>query len=42
MNEYKKSNYALNKVRKKIVYINADGIVLEVTFEKIELHKGGF
>mgnify|MGYP000932597424 CR=1 FL=1 len=35
MNEYKKSNYALNKVRKGIVYRNADGSILEVTFEKI-------
>ena len=35
MNEYKKSNYAINKVRKGIVYKNADGSILEVTFEKI-------
>lgn len=35
MNEYKKSNYAINKVRKGIVYRNADGSILEVTFEKI-------
>ena len=35
MNEYKKSLYAINKVRKGIVYRNADGSVLEVTFEKI-------
>lgn len=35
MKEYKKSNYAINKVRKGIVYKNADGSILEVTFEKI-------
>ncbi len=35
MSDYKKSNYALNKVRKGIVYRNADGSILEVTFEKI-------
>ena len=35
MNEYKKSNYAINKVRKWIVYRNANGSLLEVTFEKI-------
>ena len=35
MNDYKKSNYAINKVRKGIVYRNADGSLLEVTFEKI-------
>ena len=35
MNEYKKSLYAINKVRKGIAYRNADGSVLEVTFEKI-------
>ena len=35
MKEYKKSNYAINKVRKGIVYRNADGSILEVTFEKI-------
>ncbi|MGN1329154.1 MAG: sigma factor-like helix-turn-helix DNA-binding protein [Eubacterium sp.] len=35
MNEYTKSNYAINKVRKGIVYRNADGSILEVTFEKI-------
>ena len=35
MNNYQKSNYAINKVRKGIVYRNADGSILEVTFEKI-------
>lgn len=35
MNKYEKSLYAINKVRKGIVYRNADGSVLEVTFEKI-------
>lgn len=35
MNEYKKSNYAINKLRKGIVYRNDDGSILEVTFEKI-------
>lgn len=35
MNEYKKSNYAINKVRKGIVYRNADGSIIEVTFEQI-------
>lgn len=35
MSNYKKSNYAINKVRKGIVYRNADGSILEVTFEKI-------
>lgn len=35
MRNYKKSNYAINKVRKGIVYRNADGSILEVTFEKI-------
>ena len=32
---YNKSNYALNKNRKGIVYRNADGSTLEITFEKI-------
>jgi len=32
---YKKSNYALNKNRKGIVYRYADGSTLEITFEKI-------
>lgn len=35
MSNYKKSNYAINKVCKGIVYRNADGSILEVTFEKI-------
>lgn len=33
--DYRKSNYAINKVRKGIVYRNADSSILEVTFEKI-------
>lgn len=33
--DYRKSNYAINRVRKGIVYRNADGSILEVTFEKI-------
>lgn len=32
---YKKSNYALNKHKEGIVYQNADGSTLEITFEKI-------
>lgn len=35
MNEYNKSNYALNKKSKGIVYQYADGSRLEITFEKI-------
>ena len=35
MKEYKKSDYAINKNRKGIVYKNADGSILEITFEKI-------
>lgn len=35
MDEYKKSNYAINKFSKGIVYKNADGSIIEVTFEKI-------
>ena len=35
MRDYRKSNYAINKVRKGIVYRNADGSILELTFEKI-------
>lgn len=35
MNEYNKSNYAINKFSRGIVYKNADGSILEVTFEKI-------
>ena len=32
---YNKSNYAINKNRAGIVYRNADGSTLEITFEKI-------
>ena len=35
MSNYKKSHYAINKVRKGIVYRNADGSILEITFEKL-------
>lgn len=42
MNNYKKSNYAINKVRKGIVYRNADGSILEVTFEKIAKENPNF
>jgi len=35
MKEYRKSDYAINKNRKGIVYKNADGSILEITFEKI-------
>lgn len=35
MKDYKKSDYALNKNRKGIVYKNADGSTLEITFEKV-------
>ena len=35
MKNYNKSLYALNKKSKGIVYQNADGSILEVTFEKI-------
>lgn len=35
MKDYNKSFYALNKKSKGIVYQNADGSILEVTFEKI-------
>ena len=35
MKNYTKSDYAINKVRKGIVYRNADGSTLEITFEKI-------
>ena len=31
MKDYKKSDYALNKNRKGIVYRNADGSTLEIT-----------
>ena len=33
--KYYKSNYALNRNKKAIVYENADGTILEITFEKI-------
>ena len=33
--KYYKSNYALNRNKKAIVYQNADGTILEITFEKI-------
>lgn len=33
--KFYKSNYALNRNKKAIVYENADGTVLEITFEKI-------
>lgn len=42
MSNYKKSNYAINKVRKGIVYRNADGSILEVTFEKIAAENPAF
>lgn len=32
---YRKSSYAINKVSKGIVYRNAGGSILEITFEKI-------
>ena len=35
MTNYRKSDYALNKVSKGIVYQNADGSIVEITFEKI-------
>ncbi len=35
MKNYRKSDYAVNKNRKGIVYQNADGSLLEITFEKI-------
>lgn len=35
MKNYRKSDYALNKNKKGIVYRNADGSILEITFEKI-------
>lgn len=35
MKDYKKSDYALNKNGKGIVYRNADGSTLEITFEKV-------
>lgn len=42
MKDYKKSDYALNKNRKGIVYRNADGSTLEITFEKIAEGKPEF
>ena len=33
--KFYKSNYALNRNKKAIVYKNADGTILEITFEKI-------
>ena len=42
MKDYKKSNYAINKVRKGIVYRNADGSTLEITFEKIAVENPEF
>lgn len=42
MKDYKKSDYALNKNRKGIVYRNADGGTLEITFEKIAEGKTQF
>ena len=35
MKDYRKSDYSLNKNTKGIVYRNADGSKLEITFEKI-------
>ena len=42
MKEYRKSDYAINKNRKGIVYKNADGSILEITFEKIAEGNPGF
>ena len=42
MKDYKKSDYALNKNRKGIVYRNADGSTLEITFGKIAEGKPQF
>ena len=42
MNNYKKSNYAINKIRKGIIYRNADGSILEVTYEKIAAENPNF
>ena len=33
--KFYKSSYALNRNKKAIVYENADGTILEITFEKI-------
>lgn len=42
MKDYRKSNYAINKLRKGIVYRNADGSILEITFEKIAANNPNF
>lgn len=42
MKNYTKSDYAINKVRKGIVYRNADGSTLEITFEKIAVENPEF
>ena len=42
MKDYNKSFYALNKKSKGIVYQNADGSILEVTFEKISNENPNF
>ena len=42
MKDYNKSFYALNKKSKGIVYQNADGSILEVTFEKISAENPNF
>ena len=42
MKDYNKSNYAINKIRKGIVYRNADGSTLEITFEKIAVENPEF
>lgn len=39
---YRKSSYAINKVSKGIVYRNADGSILEITFEKIAENNPSF
>lgn len=39
---YRKSSYAINKVSKGIVYRNADGSILEITFEKIAADNPSF
>lgn len=39
---YRKSSYAINKVREGIVYRNADGSILEITFEKIATDNPSF
>ncbi|MCD8048570.1 MAG: hypothetical protein LUG52_03035 [Clostridia bacterium] len=42
MDDYRKSNYAINKALKGIVYRNNDGSILEVTFEKIAAENPSF